>query len=112
MCDKIQVEFGSPAIVKVGDYIQLQRAFSGHDVLNFANLTGDTNPIHLDEGAGANSRFVSTILLDFFTYFTYQTVGCGLQVRSSLSRFPSKRFSIVSHKYLFVVLGNVLSMEC
>lgn len=39
-------------IPKIGQKFILQRKFSEIDVKNFALLSGDMNPIHLDEEAG------------------------------------------------------------
>ena len=44
-------------ILKVGDSASITKTFSDKDVITFANLTGDNNPIHLDEEYAENSRF-------------------------------------------------------
>lgn len=44
-------------ILKVGDSASITKTFSDEDVITFANLTGDNNPIHLDEEYAENSRF-------------------------------------------------------
>lgn len=41
----------------VGQRAELTRVISDEDVRLFARLTGDDNPIHLDEAAGRASRF-------------------------------------------------------
>ncbi|MFZ1807727.1 MAG: MaoC family dehydratase [Cyclobacteriaceae bacterium] len=40
-------------------------SFSQDDVVNFANVTGDKNPIHLDEEFASNTRFKRKIIHGF-----------------------------------------------
>lgn len=46
-----------PAKIKVGDKAQLTKVFSKEDVESFAHISGDYNPIHLDELFSAKTRF-------------------------------------------------------
>ena len=41
----------------VGDTFSWSRTLTMDDVRTFADVTGDDNPIHIDEAAGAASRF-------------------------------------------------------
>ena len=41
---------------KVGEEAELRRIISREDVSTFARLTGDTNPIHVDEKFARKSR--------------------------------------------------------
>ncbi len=43
--------------LKVGDRTSLSRVFTEDDVIQFANLSTDTNPLHLDEQFAATSFF-------------------------------------------------------
>ncbi len=43
--------------LSVGDTYEWTRLISMDDVRSFADVTGDDNPIHIDEEAGASSRF-------------------------------------------------------
>lgn len=43
--------------LSVGDSYAFSRTISMDDVRAFADVTGDDNPIHIDEEAGAASRF-------------------------------------------------------
>jgi len=48
---------------EVGETATIKRAFSAADVANYARLTGDNNPIHLDEVYAANDpRFGQRIV--------------------------------------------------
>lgn len=45
----------------VGQRAELARVVSGDDVARFAEISGDTNPVHLDDAAAAASRFGARI---------------------------------------------------
>ena len=42
---------------QIGDKAEMTKKIGDEDIRTFANLSGDTNPVHLDEEAGKNSRF-------------------------------------------------------
>ncbi len=44
-------------MVNVGDSAELTRTFSDEDVRAFARLSGDSNPVHLDDAYAARTRF-------------------------------------------------------
>jgi 3-hydroxybutyryl-CoA dehydratase len=43
--------------IKVGDTASSTRTVTDADIVAFAELTGDHNPIHLDDGCAATTRF-------------------------------------------------------
>ena len=43
--------------LKVGDAAEVSKTIADEDVRAFAELTGDRNPVHLDEGYAASTRF-------------------------------------------------------
>ncbi len=44
-------------MVKVGDSAELTRTFGDEDVRAFARISGDNNPVHLDDEYAAGTRF-------------------------------------------------------
>ncbi|HWQ29041.1 MAG TPA: MaoC family dehydratase [Dehalococcoidia bacterium] len=43
--------------VRVGDKAEFTKTVTSDDVVAFANVTGDTNPLHLDDAYAAKTRF-------------------------------------------------------
>ena len=48
--------------LSVGDSFEWSRTITREDVQAFADVTGDDNPIHLDDDAGAASAFGHTVV--------------------------------------------------
>ncbi|MFD1719456.1 MaoC family dehydratase [Georgenia deserti] len=75
------------------------RTVTAEEVRAFADLTGDHNPIHLDEAAGAASPFGTTIVHGYFTLslivplmaevFVVEEVGTGVNYGLNKLRFPA-----------------------
>ncbi len=42
---------------KIGDSVQLTKTFGEAEIEKFAELTGDRNPLHMDEAFAARTRF-------------------------------------------------------
>ncbi len=51
----------------VGQQAQLERTLTAHDVMVFANVTGDHNPVHVDAAAAAASPFGGQIVHGMLT---------------------------------------------
>jgi acyl dehydratase len=47
---------------KPGDHASVERVFTQDDVAAFARLSGDENPIHLDDGVARQAGFPGTIV--------------------------------------------------
>jgi 3-hydroxybutyryl-CoA dehydratase len=53
--------------LKVGDYAEIKKSFCKRDVELFSNLTGDKNPIHLDETFAKQTIFKKPIVHGILT---------------------------------------------
>ncbi|MGA2237720.1 MAG: MaoC family dehydratase [Candidatus Bathyarchaeia archaeon] len=67
-----QVRIGNR--IKAGDVAVLKRAFSVSEVVEFARLSGDENPIHVDEAYALRSRFGKCIVHGLLTSSLISTV--------------------------------------
>ena len=54
-------------MIKVGDSAGLTKTFTERDVLTFAEISGDKNPIHVDAAFAAESRFKRPIVHGMLT---------------------------------------------
>lgn len=52
-------------MVKIGDNFKHSFQYSQEDVENYAKVSGDTNPLHIDEQAGKESIFGRNIIHGF-----------------------------------------------
>ena len=54
-------------IYRVGDSAEVKKTFSEQDVLRFAEITGDRNPVHISEEFAAGTRFKGRIVHGILT---------------------------------------------
>lgn len=52
--------------LNVGDTFSIERLISAEDVRAFADVTGDDNPLHVDEAYASGTRFGQTIVHGVF----------------------------------------------
>ena len=69
----------SEAGLQVGDSVRFSKTLSAEDVERFAAVSGDTNPLHLDEEAAGQTRFGGRIV--------HGTLVSGL-ISAALARLP------------------------
>ena len=76
-----------------GQHVSLRRTFTDEDVRQFAELTCDTNPLHLDDEFAAKTRFGRRIAQGMLTASLFSTVmgtllpGTGAIYRSQTIQF-------------------------
>ena len=70
---------GSEEDLGVGDRVRLSKELTDEDVRQFADITGDTNRLHLDEEFASRSRFGGRI--------AHGTLAAGL-ISAALARLP------------------------
>ena len=54
-------------MIKVGDTASLTKTFTESDVLSFAEISGDRNPVHIDPKFAATTRFKRQIVHGMLT---------------------------------------------
>jgi acyl dehydratase len=77
----------------VGQHVQLTKTFTEDDVQRFIQITGDVNPLHVDEGFAATTRFGRRVLHGMLTASIFSTMvgmllpGTGAIYRSQTLAF-------------------------
>lgn len=52
--------------IKVGDLASFDRLVTADDLVKFAELSGDYNPLHLDDGYASQTEFGGRVVYGFF----------------------------------------------
>jgi acyl dehydratase len=60
--------------IKIGDEAHLIRSYSSDDVIQFGELSGDCNPVHIDERAASHSRFGQRVVHGILTSSLFSTI--------------------------------------
>ena len=78
---------------KVGDSVQLTKTFGDAEIEKFAELTGDRNPLHVDEAFAAHTRFKRRIAQGILSASLISTcVGMHLPGTGAIYLDQSLRF--------------------
>jgi acyl dehydratase len=78
---------------EVGQHVTLTKTFTADDVQRFIEITGDVNPLHVDEHFAAKTRFGRRVLHGMLTASILSTMvgmllpGTGAVYRSQTIRF-------------------------
>ena len=60
--------------IKIADVYSFVRTISKFDVLRFASLSGDFNPLHVDEKFGKKSKFGTNVVHGMLTASLFSTL--------------------------------------
>jgi len=60
--------------IKIGDIYKFKRKISNNDLLKFADLTGDYNPLHIDKNYGRNTKFAKNIVYGMLAGSLFSTL--------------------------------------
>ncbi|MBX0296339.1 CBS domain-containing protein [Haloarcula nitratireducens] len=71
--------YGTADGIDVGDHVRFSKTLSGEDIERFAEVSGDTNRLHLDDGFAEGTRFGRRI--------AHGTLVAGL-ISAALARLP------------------------
>ena len=78
---------------EVGQHARFTKTFTDEDVRRFVEITGDTNPLHVDDEFAAGTRFGRRVLHGMLTASIFSTMvgmllpGTGAIYRSQTIRF-------------------------
>lgn len=78
----------------IGQKASLSKTFSAKEIIEFSRLTGDSNPIHLDESFSINTPFKKCIV-----HGTFYTAIIGTILGTKLPGFGS---ILVSQEHKFI----------
>jgi len=85
--------------IKVGDTASLIRKVTDADIRTFAELTGDHNPIHLDDDFAVTTRFGQRIAHGMFSGSLISSV-IGNELPGTGSIYLSQTFTFLAPVYL------------
>ena len=83
---------------EVGQHVTLTKTFTEEDVQRFIEITGDVNPLHVDEEFAKSTRFGRRVLHGMLTASILSTmVGMLLPGRGAIYRSQTIRFLLPVH---------------
>ena len=84
-------------IMRIGDTKCIDRIFTDQDVIDFARLSGDTNPIHLDSKYAEKTRFGKRIVHGILTGSLFSNLF-GSSIEGSI--YISQSFNFLAPVYI------------
>ena len=98
MLEMPRVPAPSPVVARIedfepGQHASFRKTFTDEDVRRFIEITGDTNPLHVDDEFAAGTRFGRRVLHGMLTASLFSTMvgmllpGTGAIYRSQTIRF-------------------------
>jgi acyl dehydratase len=93
----------SPVVARIedfqpGQHASFRKTFTDEDVRRFIEITGDTNPLHVDDEFAARTRFGRRILQGMLTASLFSTmVGMLLPGTGAIYRSQTIRFLLPVH---------------
>jgi len=97
--------------IKQGEVHLFSRKISGKDVMDFAKLSGDFNPLHVDAEFGRESQFKTNIVHGMLAASLFSTL-VGMHCPGEKSLYMSQTLNFRQPIYyddLVVVRGTVIS---
>lgn len=95
--------------LKIGDTASISKKITDEDVRKFAEVTGDHNPVHLDEAFASNTRFGRRIVHGMFGASLISAV-LGTELPGSGSIYLSQTLQFLGPVYLDDVLTARLTV--
>ena len=79
--------------LQIGDSAEMSKTISEADIYNFAGISGDFNPLHLDQEFAANSQFKKRIAHGMLTAsFISTVIGTSLPGKNTIYLEQSLKF--------------------
>lgn len=83
---------------EVGQHVTFTKTFTEDDVRRFIEITGDVNPLHVDEAYARETQFGTRVIHGMLTASILSTmVGMVLPGRGAIYRSQSIRFLLPVH---------------
>lgn len=94
----------------VGMSAQFEKQFSSDDVLAFANLSGDNNPLHLDTEFASSTRVGGPIVHGMLTTSLWSTI-VGTQLPGPGCLYMSQSLMFLKPVYVGATVNAVMSVS-
>ena len=83
---------------EIGQHVTLEKTFTEDDVRRFIEITGDVNPLHVDEKFARATRFGGRVLHGMLTASIFSTmVGMLMPGTGAIYRSQTLRFLLPVH---------------